>query len=228
MASDDNGLNLQKTQITGIQNIADNQNIYGSAGNWGQSLVGAVYGKYGETTRRGMNFSARSGTAASIPVNSAISNSPTLWNPASSGVVVFLQKINLSQAALGTPVIQGFTLGYVLSTGDAAGTNLPLATFTPITPINNLLGKGSAAKAKFAHATVTFTANPPAFMDIGLGMEVDGVAAYAAPYQLTFDLDGMLVLPPGTAVVLGSATAASSMTYWVTYTWSELPTPLGF
>jgi hypothetical protein len=225
---DSNPLNLTKTLITGIQNLADNQTLYGSAGNWGQALIASLYGKYGETTRRGMNFSGRSGAATTIKLNTAVDTTPTLWNPASSGVLVFLQKINLSQAAIGTPIIQGFTLGYVLNTGDAAGTNLPLATFTNITPINNLLGKGAAAKAKFAHATVTFTANPPPFMDIGLGMEVEGTAATGMPYTLTFDLDGMLCLPPGTAVALGSATAASSMTYWGTFTWSEIPVPLGF
>ena len=226
--ADDSGLNLQKTLITGIQNIADNQNIYGSAGNWGQALVGAVYGKYGESTRRGMTFAARSGTATSIPKNDALSNTPTLWNPASSGVLVFLQKINFSNAAIGTYIIDGFTLSYVTSTGDAAGTNLPLASFTNITPVNMLLGKGSAGKAKFAHATVTFTTNPTVYLDIGLGQELQGTAAYAAPYTMTFDTDGIVVLPPGTAVVLGAATAASSSTYWVTFTWSELPTPLGF
>ena len=226
--ADDSGLNLQKTLITGIQNIADNQNIYGSAGNWGQALVGDLYGKYGEATRRGFSFSGRSGAATTIPVDSGLSNTPTLWNPASSGQLVFLQKINMSQAGIGTPIIQGFDLCYILATGDAAGTNLPLATFTNITPVNNLLGKGVAAKAKFAHAVVTYTTNPTAFMDIGLGQELEGAAATALPYTLSFDLDGMLVLPPGTAVALGSATAASSMTYWVTFTWSELPVPLGF
>ena len=225
---DSNSQNIQKTLITGIQNIADNQNIYGSAGNWGQSLVGELYGKYGEATRRGLSFSGRSGAATTIPVDSGLSNTPTLWNPASSGQLVFLQKINMSQAAIGVPVIMGFDLCYILNTGDAAGAALPLATFTNITPVNNLLGKGLAAKAKFAHATVTYTTNPTAFMDIGLGQELEGAAATALPYTLTFDLDGMLCLPPGTAVALGAATAASSMTYWVTFTWTELPVPLGF
>jgi hypothetical protein len=225
---DSNPLAISKTLITGIQNIADNQNIYGSAGNWGHALIGSIYGKYGEATRRGLSQSGRSGAATTIPVNSGLSNTPTLWNPASSGQLVFPQKINLSQASLGTPVIMGFTLSYVLACGDAAGTNLPLATFTNITPVNNLLGKGVTAKAKFAHATVTYTANPTVFMDIGLGMEVEGTAATGAPYVLTFDLDGMLCLPPGTAIVLGAATAASSMTYWATITWTELPVTQGF
>lgn len=226
--ADTNPLGITKTLITGLQNIADNQNILGSAGNWGQALVGFLYGKYGETTRRGLNFSAKSGAATTIPVNSGLSNTPTLWNPASSGVLVFLQKINFSNAAIGTYVIDGFTLSYVLNTGDAAGTGLALASFTPITPINNLLGKGNAAKAKFAHATVTYTTNPTAYMDIGVGQELEGTAAYAAPYTMTFDGDGIVVLPPGTAIALGAATAASSSTYWVTFTWTELPTPLGF
>lgn len=207
----------------GVQNVSDGSQNPLRGGNYGELIVADLWGKYGELTRRGLVFAARSGAAAAIPVNTTLTNAPTLWNPASSAKLVVPLKIMFSAAALGTYVIDGFTVSYVTATGDTAAAALPIITFTNIAPINVLLGKGAAATTKFANATVTWTTNPTALMDIGLGQNLQGTAANGEPYKLVYDFEGALALPPGTAISIGAATAATSATYWTTILFAELP-----
>lgn len=191
------------------------------------SLIQAVGGNNFYWGKSGQIFSARSGAAAAIPVNTTLTNSPTLWNPTGSDVALILLKIKLSFATLGTQIIDGFTLSYLENTGSAVGTGAPIVTFTDIPPVNMQLGGGGVSrtpKAKFANATVTFTTQPAALMDLGAGQFVSGTAASGALYQgLGFDFDGELVMKPGTSISLGAATAATSGTYWTTMIFAQVP-----
>jgi hypothetical protein len=193
-------------------------------GSYGELIVQQLFGKYAELTRRGYVYAAHSAAAATIPVNTTLTNSPTLWNKASSGKLVYPLQLMLSPAAIGTPVIQGFTISWLKNTGDGVGTGAPIVTFTNVAPSPCLIGRG-ACSAFFAPATDTFTTQPAALMDIGLGYWLSGTAATGAPSFWMYDFDGTVVMPPGTSISLGSATAASSITYWTTIIFAELPLP---
>jgi hypothetical protein len=197
--------------------------------NFGALIVAETQGKYQEWARQGYIFSARSGAAAAIPVNTTCTNAPTLWNLANSNKLVVPLRIALSFATLGTYVIDGLTLMYEANMGSNAATGLPFPTFTNIAPASTRIGSSYACTSQFANGTVTWTSQPAALMDLGMGQNVQGTAATGGPYsQLIFDLDGMVILNPGAAVCVAAATAATSATYWTTIIFAELPLLSGY
>lgn len=188
------------------------------------SLVQEYGGKFQAFAKDGNVFAARSGAAAAIPVNTTLTNSPTLWNPAGSGKILIPLQISFSFATLGTQIIDGFTLSYLLNAGDNTGTAAPIVTFTNLPPVNMRVGGGRQSKAKFANGTVTFTTQPAALMDLGMGQNLNGTAANGEPYtQLRYEFNGELIMNPGTSISVGAATAATSGTYWTTIIFAELP-----
>jgi len=210
--------------VEGLQGpLTKNQAGPISTGAFGEQLTSTVFGKYAELTRYGKVFIAKSGAAAAIPIQSTLTNSPTLWNPASSGKWVYPLMATFGVGSVGTPVLTSLTISQVLLTGDVAATNLPIATFTNIAPQPALLGRGTAS-TKFANAAVTFTTNPTLIADLGIMHWLEGSAASGAMLPVFFDFDGLIVMPPGTSISIG-AIAATSTTYWTTIYFAELPAP---
>jgi hypothetical protein len=180
-------------------------------------------GDLAELARRGQVYAARSGAAAviTVPGNTA----PTLWNPAGSGKIVYLYYINLTPATLGAAVLGGLTLSYLSNTGSVPGTASPVATFTNIPPVCTRIGFGAASKTMFANATVTFTAAPTVFMDIGVNHWLEGTAATGQNACISLDMKGAIVLFPGNLITL-NAVASVVTTYWTTFIFAELPVPV--
>lgn len=189
---------------------------------FGEQVFVAGGSDYQELTRQGYVFTGRSGAAAAIPINTTLTNSPTLWNAASSGKVVIPLMLNLSVAAVGTPALQGFSVSYLANTGDGIGTGAPIVTFGVLTPVSNLLGRG-ACKARMANATVTFTTQPAVVMDIGINHWLEGSAASGTVSNISFDFKGTIIMPPGTSISIGCPTTASSTTYWTSIVFAEIP-----
>jgi hypothetical protein len=160
-------------------------------------------------------------------VHTTLTNSPTLWNPSSSGKLVIPLQVLLSPAAIGTPVLQGFAIGYLTGTGDQVAVGQPLATFTNVAPLCTLLN-GAACVARFAGAVVTFTVQPAVIMGIGLCHWIEGGAASGGPGFLMYDFRAGLIMPPGTSITLASMTTATSTTYWVTFLFAEITLPAGW
>jgi hypothetical protein len=220
-------MELMQTATVGPRGQFDNDQTVLRAGKTGELIVQGLYGKYAELAVRGKVFAARTAAALAIPVHTTLTNSPTLWNPTSSGKLLYPLKILLSPAAIGTPVLQGFGLGFLRNTGDTVAVGLPLATFTNVAPVCTLLN-GAACVAQFAGAVVTFTTQPAVIMDLGFGHWIEGAAASGGSAYLGFDLDGTLIMPPGTSITLASLTTATSTTYWVTMLFAEVPLPAGW
>jgi hypothetical protein len=197
--------------------------------NYGALIVAEAQGRYQELARQGYVFAARSGAAAAIPVNTTCTNAPTLWNLANSNKIVVPLFITLSFAGLGTYVIDGFTLMAESGMGSNAATGAPFPTFTNIAPNTTRIGSGQTCTSQFANGTVTWTTQPTAIMDLGVGQNIQGTAASGGPYSgLMFDLQGCVVMNPGTAICIGAATAASSATYWTTIVFAEIPLVSGY
>ena len=213
---------LRLSQV-GVQNASDGAQIPQRAGNYGELIVGQLGGKYQEWNRRGYLFAAVGAAAAAVPIATTLTNSPTLWNPADSNKIVVPVSVQLSLGAIGTPILQGFTISYLISTGSTVATGLPLATFTNVAPVSLRLGQGTTATTKFAGAVDTFTVNPARLMDLGFGHHLEGAAASGQLYSgFGFDFEGRLLMWPGTAISLGS-TIATSTTYWTTIIFAEIP-----
>jgi hypothetical protein len=174
--------------------------------------------------RRGLVFSATVAAVAAVPINTTLTNAPSLWNPTSSGKIVVPLRIMLSVGAIGTPILQGFTISYLTNTGDVIATGAPIATGTPVAVVNTLLGKGITPKTIWLPAVSTYTTNPAKLLDLGMGHHLEGAAATAQFYVLDHDFRGEIIMPPGTSIHLGS-TIATSTTYWTTILFAELQAP---
>jgi hypothetical protein len=194
---------------------------YLRASDFGEQVTLPGGSDYQELNRQGQLYVAKSGAAAAIPVQSALTNSPTLWNPASSGKVLIPCLLQLSVAAVGTPVLSGLTVSWLKNTGDTVATGLPLATFTNIAPVGLTLGHG-ASQARFANAAVTFTTNPTLLLDTGMNHWLEGTAATGLLINAQYDFKGSIIMPPGTSISVGSITATST-TYWTSIIFAEVP-----
>ena len=195
---------------------------YMRSSDMGEQVIVPGASDYYEWTRQGFVFTARSGAAAAIPINTTLTNSPTLWNAASSGKVVVPMFLGLSVAGVGTPALQGFSISWLANTGDGVGTGAPMATFTAIVPTSNLIGRG-ACKTRFANAAVTFTVQPAALLDTGINHWLEGAAASGTVSNILWDFKGAVIMPPGTAISVGCPTTASSTTYWTSIVFAEFP-----
>ena len=214
---------VNQSGTEGIAQLTPGQIGVPALGSYGQMLTSDFYGKYGEFCRRGWVYAAPVAAAAAVPIWSTLTNAPALWNPASSGKLVIPLKILLSLGAVGTPILQGFTLSFVQNAGDGTGTAAPIVTFTIVATINLLLGRGGVAKTKFAPAVSTYTVNPAKVIDLGFGHLLEGAAASGQLYsQFSHDFDGSEMVPPGCSIHFGS-TVATSTTYWTTIIFAEIP-----
>ena len=203
------------------RNRGDGDLLNFAAGSYGDLQVSEFWGKYGTLARKSVVYSARVATAASIVANSALTNAPTLWNPAGSGKWLFPLKILFSVGAVGTPILQGFTLSYLNNAGSTIATAGPVPTATFVATVPMKLG-GAISAMLWAPAAITFTTNPAILMDLGIGHHLEGAAASGQHYTLMHDFDTELLIPPGSLICLGS-TIASSTTYNVTILYAELP-----
>ena len=213
---------LRLSQV-GPQNASDGAQIPQRAGNYGELIVNSLGGKYMEMCRRGYVFAAIGAAAAAVPIATTLTNAPALWNPSDSGKIVVPLSVQLSLGAIGTPILQGFTISYIISTGSTVATGLPIATFTNIAPTCLRLGQAATATTKFAGAVVTYTTNPARLIDLGFGHHLEGAAASGQLYSnFGFNFNGQLLMWPGTLIALGS-TIATSTTYWTSIIFAEIP-----
>ncbi len=205
------------------KNLSDNGHSDFTGGSMGELYTADIWGEYGEFCRRGWVFSARVAAAAAVPVNTTLTNAPSIWNPAGSGKLVVPLRIILSLGAIGTPILQGFTLSYLTSAGSVAATGAPVITWTNVAPVSMAVGAGKTATTLFAPAVSTYTVNPAALMDLGFGHHLEGAAASGQLYsQFHHDFHGSVQLWPGSVLNLGS-TIATSTTYWTTFVFAEIP-----
>ena len=208
----------------GLRNLSDGATREAlRGGSWGDLIVSMHGGKYNEWVRRGYVFAAPVAAAAAVPIATTLTNAPSIWNPAGSGKVVVPISIGLSLGAIGTPILQGFTLSYLTNAGSAVATAAPVVTWTNVAPTTLLIGSGTAATTLFAPAVSTYTVNPARLMDLGFGHHLEGAAASGQLYsQFGYEFDGRVMLKPGTTVHFGS-TIATSTTYWTTIIFAEIP-----
>jgi hypothetical protein len=213
--------------LTGIQNQPDSQTILQAAGGYGQGLVAELLPKYAEFAKRGWTFAARSGAAAAIPIFTTLTNAPTLWNPSSSNRLVIPLKVMFTHASGAINAFTGFVVCALSNTGDVYGTALPIITWANLAPVNMLLGRGSVSTSQFANGTVTWTVQPSAVQDIGLGTTVQG-GANGEPYTMVYDFDGSLMVPPGTAIAIGGRLASGTALFWTTIVFAEIQNPVAW
>lgn len=205
--------------VVGPQRGSDGEERSLRLGTSGEAITGLLGGKYAEQCLRGNFFVFSTTTAASV---TALGNNiPTLVNFSGSGVLFVLTKLTAQVGAVGTPAVSGFQYGYQANIGGNIGTAAPIPTATFVAGVNCLIG-GRVPRVQFAPAAITFTTAPALLGPVGWNL---GSTGTETPYELVDDVDGRIVLPPGTLLQVGASTATSK-TFNVAFWGYEVQLPL--
>lgn len=191
-------------------------------------LTSALHGRFYETAARGrLFFATTTPLGLAIPIYTGTAPRVALYNPPNSGVNAVLLNIS-AQRASGTTV--EFAAGLFAVTGiDSVATGAFITAFPGALNVardtvrNGILGRGNVNKVLAAiSGTVTATA-------WGTGDHIYPLwHSYAAigtsttdgcPWNV--DLDGRIVLPPGTLCGL-AASVASVALYATSIVWEEV------
>jgi hypothetical protein len=161
----------------------------------------------GSTAAAGVAFPAAGGTAMTFG----------LWNTSSSKDAVLLG-LTASYVS-GTITVAGFGFTMIPNAGLAIATGGPISAFTTGTPTNALLNGGGASSMQFTPSAATIVAGTR-FAFLGSGHEI----ATAGPgiNNTVIDLDGKLILTPGTAAFV-TTTIAQTGVFAMSLTWAEVP-----
>jgi hypothetical protein len=199
----------------GIMSAADGTFVMPRASRTGGRVVTNTNGFYNESASRG-NIFAVSTAVAGVAPGTALSTTPpmAIWNPVNSGKNLSVLKTTLG---LVSGTLGGGSLVYaVVPVQPAAPT-----TGTELVPQSTLLGFPKGVGRAFQGSTVAATPAilRPAFV---LGAFVNTAATPPAIAQDI--LDGEIVIPPGSALVIqGVAAAGTTPLVLIGVTWEEIP-----
>ena len=193
--------------------------LSGRAGQLGDNIVSELHGRYYETTYRSNSFLLSVSTAAAVTAFAGgAAGTPMLaiFNPAGSGRNAVLNKVSIGNvvAASGAGTVS-FALWF--------GTTATITQATTVTPWNMgtqlqsgsvvtgfrnvALTSGSAASNAIALASYYWATAA------GVGLVSNGV----------YDLEGGVIIPPGSYCALGGSAALTSATWIGSMQWEEVP-----
>jgi hypothetical protein len=172
-----------------------------------EGVVTELHGKYYQSTLAGNGY-LYSAAAAGVAVATLGNNLPTLWNPAGSGRNIEITKVTLGWQST-TFAVGHFVYGLLTQAGANVATAGPILTFTNITPTNLLAGAGGQPVGRFA-TTCTFTTAPTFLATLGISQAALTAATAAWGGIMMDDVDGRIVLAPGSALQVAGSTAMNS------------------
>jgi hypothetical protein len=202
-----------------ITSASANAIVNNRAGQLGDAIVSELHGRYYETTYRGNSFLLSVSTAAAVTAYAGgAAGTPmlTLFNPAGSG-----RNAVINKASVGS-VVAASAAGTV-SFGLWFGTTAAITQATVVTPwaMNTQLQSGSVMTG---FRNVALTSGSAASNVIPVASYYWATAAGAA--MVTggpIDLEGSLIIPPGSYVALGGSAALTSATWIGSLQWEEVP-----
>ena len=188
-------------------------------GQLGDAVVSELHGRYYETTYRNNSFLLSVSTAAAVTAYAgAAAGTPMLaiFNPVGSGRNAVLNKISVGNVVAASAA---GTVSFALWFGTTA-TITQATTVTPwnmatqlqsgsvVTGFRNVaLTSGSAATNAIALASYYWATAA------GVGLVSNGV----------FDLEGAVIIPPGSYAAIGGSAALTSATWIGSMQWEEVP-----
>ena len=183
-------------------------------GQLGDVVVSQLHGKYYETAYRRNQFNAA--TQAGVTLSAGLTTAVTgliLTNPTSSTVNLVPNKIGFTTNAVPAATM---VIGLAFNTSTTAVTQT-----TAITTRNNFLG-GATAQG-LAASSVTL---PTAGIVSHIFGTIDYIATPANVYGkdvLLVDLEGSIVMPPGSYIHIYSSTASAASSFFGSIQWEEVP-----
>lgn len=159
------------------------------------------------------------------PAYNATAHVFCVWNPLGSN-----KNINLLSLYVGysdtTSAAGNIVLSYQTGVGAQVATGAPITAATLVAPVNAKLGAGNSSIAKFAPATITFASATSLLMTTGMSQLVTtATTTTQGIFEAFVDLQGQVVLTPGTAVCVAGNIALLS-DYDITLIWEEVGPPL--
>jgi hypothetical protein len=202
-----------------ITSASANAIVNGRSGQLGDQITSALHGRYYETNYRGNLFGLSVSTAAAITAYSGgAAGTPQicLFNPSGSGKNAVILKASVGNVV--APSAAG-----TVSWGLWFGTTAAITQATTTTPwsMSTQLQSGSVMTG---FRNVALTSGSAASNVIPIVSHYWATAAAAA--QVTggpIDLEGSLIIPPGSYVALGGSAALTSATWIGSLQWEEVP-----
>ena len=201
-------------------------------GSYGELLTGGMNGFFAEQVMRGNGYvfeSALAGVALIAPTTT--NNKMLIVNPANSGRVLVLQKVNFARTAVGTPLEGAIVYARarnILTVSTAAGTGNDVVSYTAVAAANLRSDLLDNSQMIFAPAASVVTTAPTYWGSPGVGQTADaGATTLTGPKTdgVTDWIYGMLQLWPGCLMCVGASVSLST-TYHVSLFGISLPLPL--
>jgi len=197
----------------------NNAIINGRSGQLGDVIVSELHGRYYETTYRGNSFLLSVSTAAAVTAYSGgAAGTPmlALFNPTGSGKNAVITKASVAS------VVSASAAGTV-TFGIYFGTTAAITQATTVTPwsMGTQLQSGSVMTG---FRNVALTSGSAASNVIPLASYYWATAAGAALVNNgVVDLEGSVIIPPGSYAALGGSAALTSATWIGSLQWEEVP-----
>jgi hypothetical protein len=197
----------------------NNAIINGRSGQLGDVIVSELHGRYYETTYRGNSFLLSVSTAAAVTAYSGgAAGTPmlTVFNPSGSGKNAVITKASVAS------VVAASAAGTV-TFGLYFGTTAAITQATTVTPwsMGTQLQSGSVMTG---FRNVALTSGSAASNVIPLASYYWATAAGATLVNNgVVDLEGSVIIPPGSYAALGGSAALTSATWIGSLQWEEVP-----
>lgn len=210
---------ITRCGFVGTRSSADGPGTLGVGGvregKSGEQIIGQAHGKYYEGSSRANAYAAQTAATGVAPGTSiGTTGAYTLSNPKGSGKRLSVQKLSMGyiSGTLGAGTV------HICVSNDATAA---APTGTAITPTNLDVGGANNSVAK-PLTTSTLPAAPTA-IGVLATLQASLASTAVAPFQVEKDIDGEIVLEPGTSLTL-VATAAGGSTPLVVFnaTWEEV------
>lgn len=202
------GLVLTIAQKSGQANAA-------SSGWNNELLVSEVIPRYAALALTGNVYDVTYSAAALAIPSATATGSFALFNPAGSGKNLVVLKVSVGlQTFTAATTALGIGLQYVPNI-------TPTATTPGNTPQNALVGSQLNAVAKpFTAGTLV---GAPTVLGTILETFYADLAASSQPSGIQVELDGALIIAPGSGICLASTATPQTNTVTCAYKWAELP-----
>ncbi len=209
----------------GSTNLPDGQAPYVGLGRQSEQLVSGVHGKYYANNYRGnMYYATNAAAGAAFSIFSATTFIGLfLINPQGSGKNLSIARVTLGMNTAAGTASSGWGYAWL----NNAGTGLINTQITAIAPITATRGScicgpaGQGSSVAIAATTATLAA-ALVWGRCASFTTANGAVTVQMASTLVEDLDGTMIVPPGTMWALTSA-ILTGLTGTGTITWEELP-----
>ena len=213
---------------TGVQRLTDQTVSEVRLGNSGELITGELNGNFYEQVMRGNGYAFSTALAGNALVAATTSNAPAIWNPPSSNRLLSIVKVVYGRTAVGTPLEGGIVYLRTQQVHSRRGTAADLVSGTEVAAVNLRSDLGDNSGMVFFPTTIVTTSTPAIWAMSGIAQTADdGATTVSGPRaeQLTDNINGLLVVGPGTLFSIGAAVSLNT-TYHITIYGISVPLPL--